>query len=110
MSVKIRLTRVGKKHEPFFRVVAVDSRKKRDGEFLANIGTYNALESKLIKFDVELYNEWVSKGAIPSDSAKKLFKLSKQASAPVAEEAAVAKPVKKAAPKKAKKEESKKEA
>ena len=78
MAVRIRLSRIGKKHIPFFRVVAVDSRRKRDGAVLANIGTYDALNSKVIKFHEELYQEWISKGALPTDSAKKIYQLFKK--------------------------------
>ena len=81
MSVKISLSRTGKKHTPFYRVVAVDSRKKRDGEILANIGTYDALKSTVVRFSEELYTEWVSKGAQPTDSAKKIFKQYKKTGA-----------------------------
>lgn len=81
MSVKIRLSRTGKKHIPFYRVVAVDSRKKRDGEILANIGTYDAIKSVVVRFNEELYSQWVAKGAQPTDSAKKIFKQFKKAGA-----------------------------
>lgn len=74
MSVKIRLSLIGKKHVPFFRIVAVDSRKKRDGKFLAIMGTYNALKGEIVEFNEACYNEWLAKGALPSDSAKKIFK------------------------------------
>ena len=73
MSVKIRLSLIGKKHVPFFSIVAVDSRKKRDGRFLATMGTYNVLKREVIKFNEELYNKWIAKGALPTDSAKKIF-------------------------------------
>lgn len=78
MSVKIRLSRIGKKHVPFYKLVAIDSRKPRDGAYLANIGTFDGLEGKIIVFHEELYNEWIAKGALPSDAAKRIFKLYKQ--------------------------------
>lgn len=74
MSVKIRLTLIGKKHVPFFRIVAVDSRKKRDGKFLATMGTYNGLKGEIVEFNEARYQEWIAKGALPTDSAKKIFK------------------------------------
>ena len=46
MSVKIRLTRVGTKKKPYYRVVVVDSRKKRDGAFIENVGVYQPLENE----------------------------------------------------------------
>lgn len=78
MPVKIRLSRVGKKHTPFYRVVAVDSRKKRDGASLAIIGTYDPLKTSIIKFDEETYTNWIKKGAQPTDSAKKVYRLFKK--------------------------------
>ena len=78
MAVRIRLSRIGKKHVPFFRVVAVDSRKKRDGEVLANIGTYDVINRRIVQFHEEIYNEWLSKGALPSDSARKIHRLYKK--------------------------------
>lgn len=78
MAVKIRLSRIGKKHVPFFRIVAMDSRKKRDGAFLQDLGTYDALKSSLVRFDAEGINGWLSKGAVLTDSVKRLQKLHKQ--------------------------------
>lgn len=77
MAVKIRLSRIGKKHVPFFRIVAVDSRQKRDGECLENLGTYDALNNKFVHFHEERIADWVSKGAIVTDSVKKLHRLYK---------------------------------
>lgn len=74
MSVRIRLARIGKKKVPFFRIVAVDKREKRDGKYLENIGTYNALTGEVIQFHVEKLNSWVGKGAIPSDTVKRITK------------------------------------
>lgn len=78
MAVKIRLARLGKKHVPFFRVVAIDSRKKRDGAFLEDLGTYDALNSTLVRFDAEGINSWVAKGAVVVDSVKRLQRLHKK--------------------------------
>lgn len=75
MSVKIRLSRIGKKKVPFYRIVAIDSRKKRDGKFLQDLGTYDALHSRLIRFDQEGIDKWLSVGAQPTESAHKLIKL-----------------------------------
>ncbi|HXW86257.1 MAG TPA: 30S ribosomal protein S16 [Candidatus Bathyarchaeia archaeon] len=83
MAVHIRLSRIGKKNAPFFRVVVVDSRKKRDGAELANIGTYDVIHSAIVRFDEPLYNEWLSKGARPTDSAKKIYKQYKRVGIPV---------------------------
>jgi len=78
MSVKIRLSRIGKKQEPFYRVVVMDSRKKRDGEYLQDLGTYDVINAKLVTFDPAGYDNWLSKGAQPSDSAKKIYRLFKK--------------------------------
>jgi small subunit ribosomal protein S16 len=78
MAVRIRLSRIGKKHVPFYRVIAIDSRSKRDGQFLANIATYDGLKGAVVCFDETLYNEWIAKGALPTDSAKKIYRLYKR--------------------------------
>jgi len=73
--VKIRLSRVGKKKVPFYRIVAVDSRRKRDGGVLETIGSFDGLSGKLTKFNQERMDYWVSKGAVTSDAVKKLHKV-----------------------------------
>jgi len=72
MAVKIRLSRIGKKHVPFFRIIAIDSRKKRDGEFLENLGTFDVLNNEFVQFHPDRINDWVIKGAVVTDSVKKL--------------------------------------
>lgn len=82
MAVKVRLSRIGKTNAPFYRVVAVDSRKKRDGEALEILGTFNPLTNELVQFNNERIDAWIKLGAIPTDSVKKLQKMyKKQASA-----------------------------
>lgn len=67
MPVKIRLMRIGSRKRPFYRVVAVDERKKRTGGYLDLLGTYNPLsEPKEIKLDQKKIDEWVKKGAVYS--------------------------------------------
>lgn len=80
MAVKLRLSRIGKKHMPFFRIVAVDSRKQRDGACLENLGTFDPIKGSFIQFHEERINDWMSKGATPSDSVKKLIRLKKEGS------------------------------
>ena len=70
--VKIRLTRFGKHKSPFYRIVAVDSRKKRDGEYLELIGTYNPLKSE-VKVKREVAFKWLSVGAQPSDTVRAIL-------------------------------------
>lgn len=78
MAVKIRLARIGKKNSPFYRLVAVDSRQKRDGAFLDNLGTYDGLKSCLVRFEEDLYNKWVERGAQVTLSAAKVHRLYKR--------------------------------
>ena len=74
MAVKMRLKRMGAKKAPFYRVVVADSRSPRDGKFIALIGTYNPLTTPAeIKINEELALEWLSKGAIPTDTVKNVL-------------------------------------
>ena len=76
MAVKIRLTRLGDKGNPFYRVVAADSRSPRDGKFLEVIGTYDPLkEPAEVKLDKDLAQSWLDKGATPTDTAKKVLEM-----------------------------------
>lgn len=75
MAVKIRFTRVGKKHAPVYRIIAIDSRKKRDGEYLENLGTYNPLTKEIAQWHADRIAYWESKGAIVTDSVKRLQKI-----------------------------------
>jgi small subunit ribosomal protein S16 len=75
MAVKIRFTRVGKKHAPVYRIVAIDSRKKRDGEYLENLGTYNPLTKEIVQWHADRMAYWESKGAIATDAVKRLQKI-----------------------------------
>ncbi|MCQ2987003.1 30S ribosomal protein S16 [Helicobacter pylori] len=69
----IRLTRIGRKKKPFYRVVVTDSRKRRDGGWIESIGYYNPLsEPKDIKIDKERLNYWKSVGAKVSERVEKL--------------------------------------
>ena len=72
MAVKIRLTRMGDKKSPFYRVVVADSR--RDGKFIDVVGTYNPkTEPAEIKIDAEKANKWLANGAQPTDTARALL-------------------------------------
>ncbi len=73
---KIRLTRLGAKKAPFYRVVVSESRNARDGKAIANIGYYNPMTDPAeIKIDVEQAQEWIKKGAQPTETVKKLLKI-----------------------------------
>lgn len=77
MAVKIRLKRIGAKKRPFYRVVVADSRFPRDGRFIEEIGTYNPLtQPSEIKIDTEKAQDWIKKGAQPTDTVKALLKKS----------------------------------
>ena len=74
--VKIRLKRMGAKKNPFYRVVVSESRNARNGKSIANLGYYNHMtEPADIKIDVEAAKDWISKGAQPSETVKKLLKI-----------------------------------
>ena len=74
MSVKIRLTRVGSKKKPYYRIIVTDSRSPRDGRFIENIGTYDPkTEPSTINLDKEKALDWLKKGATPSGTVKKIF-------------------------------------
>ena len=75
MAVKLRLMRMGAKKRPFYRIVATDSRSRRDGEYLELVGTYNPINSeKDVKINEEVALKWLNNGAIPSDTVRSLFK------------------------------------
>ncbi len=77
MAVKIRLTRIGKKKTPFYRVVVADSRAPRDGRFVEEIGYYNPLtEPAEIKIDADKAKQWIKNGAQPTDTVQALLKKS----------------------------------
>lgn len=74
MAVKIRLTRMGDKKSPFYRVVVADSRSPRDGKFIDIVGIYNPkTEPAEIKIDAEKAKSWILKGAQPTDTARALL-------------------------------------
>jgi small subunit ribosomal protein S16 len=76
MAVKLRLTRVGSKKNPIYRVVAADSRSPRDGKFIEIVGRYNPqTEPSLIELDDEKVRGWLAKGAQPSDTVARLLKV-----------------------------------
>ncbi len=73
--VKIRLTRVGAKKAPAYRIVVADSRYPRDGRFIDQIGSYNPMTNPAeVKIDAEKAKDWMQKGAQPTDTVKSLFK------------------------------------
>lgn len=76
MAVKIRLKRMGKMRQPYYRVVVVDGRKKRDGRVIEEIGKYHPVNNPtLIDIDSERAQYWLSVGAQPSDAVLKQLKI-----------------------------------
>ena len=74
MSVKIRLTRIGRHKDPFYRIVAADSRMPRDGRYIEQIGTYDPkLGIEKADINEELALKWLTNGATPSDSIRSMF-------------------------------------
>ena len=73
--VKIRLTRMGSKKAPFYRIVAIDERKARDAQYLDNIGYYDPTkEPAVVKVDTAKATEWLNKGAQPTATVRSIFK------------------------------------
>ena len=74
MSVKIRLTRIGRHEDPFYRIVAADSHCARDGRIIEQIGTYDPSKGiEEANIDEALALKWLGNGAIPSDSVRNMF-------------------------------------
>ena len=76
MAVKIRLTRQGKKKAPFYRIVVADSRNKRDGRVIEEIGTYDPnTDPSTYKVNEEAAKKWLANGAQPTETVAKILKL-----------------------------------
>ena len=74
MAVKIRLTRLGDKHSPFYRIVVTDSRKARDGDYLEKLGTFNPLTDPVqVVLDEERTKYWLGTGAQPTETARTIL-------------------------------------
>jgi small subunit ribosomal protein S16 len=75
MSVRLRLTRIGGRKDPVWRIVAADQRSKRDGRVIEILGHYNAqTDPSTIKVDEEKVRGWLARGAQPTDQVKKLLR------------------------------------
>jgi small subunit ribosomal protein S16 len=76
VAVKLRLMRMGKKKQPTYRVVAADSRSPRNGRFIEILGTYDPRpEPSVVKIDTAKANDWISKGAKPTEVVARLIKV-----------------------------------
>ncbi|MBR1385867.1 MAG: 30S ribosomal protein S16 [Bacilli bacterium] len=72
MAVRIRLTRMGSTHKPVYRIVASDSRRPRDGQYIELIGTYNPSIDE-VKVNEEVALKWLKQGALPTDTVRSLL-------------------------------------
>lgn len=73
--LRIKLARFGKKGQPSYRIVVTQQRDKRDGKYIEQVGFYNpSITPKDIRFEKELYQQWIGKGAQPTDTVASLFK------------------------------------
>jgi small subunit ribosomal protein S16 len=76
MAVKLRMTRIGRRHRPFFRINAIESRTPRDGKVLEKLGHYDPIEkdpAKQVVINRQRTEYWLSKGAIPSDTVSQIL-------------------------------------
>jgi len=71
--LKIKLARFGRRHQPNYRIVVTEQRDKRDGQYVAQVGIYNPV-TKNLQIDTPLYQEWLTKGAQPTETVAGLFK------------------------------------
>lgn len=75
MAVRIRLTRMGRKKKPYYRIIVANNETKRDGKFLDIIGTYDPMqEPAAVSIDTEKLNDWLGRGAEPSVTVSNLIK------------------------------------
>jgi small subunit ribosomal protein S16 len=80
MSVRVRLTRVGSKKNPIWRVVVADQRSPRDGRSIETIGHYNPqTQPSTVVLDRERLDHWIERGAVPSNTVKKLMRVKPEA-------------------------------
>lgn len=82
MAVRIRLTRLGRKKKPFYRIIVTDSQSPRDGKFLDILGTYDPLQDPaVVTINNEKLQDWLGRGALPTTTVKSLLKKSAAATA-----------------------------
>ncbi|MCA1743343.1 MAG: 30S ribosomal protein S16 [Desulfonatronovibrio sp.] len=75
MALRIRLTRMGSKKKPFYRIVALDSKTRRDGRALEYLGHYNPMKEPVeLSINMERVQAWLDQGAKPTDTVRSLIK------------------------------------
>lgn len=72
--LRIKLSRVGRRGQPYYRIVIAEKRSKRDGESVAQVGFYSNHGKKELRFDVAEYERWIAQGAQPTQTVASLFK------------------------------------
>lgn len=73
--LRIRLRRLGKKRQPYYRIVVAERRERRDGDFIEMIGSYNPhTDPPQVTVDGDKVKDWISKGAQPSEAAEKILR------------------------------------
>ncbi len=84
MAVRLRLKRMGRRHRPFYRVAVMDSRAKRDGRVIEELGYYDPIardEHRQLSLKQDRIDYWLSVGAQPSDTVRRLIERARNASA-----------------------------
>ena len=78
--VSLRLTRKGPKDRPFYKIVAIDSRKRRDGRYIEQLGNYDPMQDGVnYKIDLEAADRWIKNGARPSETVASIIKKARNA-------------------------------
>ncbi len=76
--LKIKLARFGKKNQPHYRIVVNEARDKRDGKYVALLGNYSpSYQPKVLELDIKAYEDWVAKGAQPTETVAALYQRAK---------------------------------
>ena len=78
MAVAIRLNRQGSKDRPYYKIVVVDSRKRRDGRYIEQVGTYDPMKEGVnYTIDLEKVDKWLANGAQPSETVNSIIRKSR---------------------------------
>lgn len=79
MAVKIRLARHGAKKRPYYRVIVIDSRSRREGRPIEEVGRYNpCVDPSMVRLDLEKIDAWIAKGAQPTDTVARLIETARK--------------------------------